>query len=308
MTRRWIWYLAAVAGTGLMATLGVFVRQVSPGNELALALGRFSIGFVCLAGLRALTGRRQTGRALRFTWALPASGLALALFVVAYFRAVVSGTMANAAFLLYLGPLVASTLAAVWLGEGFSRASGFLLAAAVIGTLFITEFRLPTDRRALESIVFGVLSGVFYGLFLVLNNRKVQGEGSSAARTAYQFLFASLVMLPVVMVAGVSLQPGDLPWIAAVGVLHGFVALTLVIAALGHLKTVEYGTIAYGEPVAATLIGVFAYHESISLLQVVGCLVVLGAGVARVLLPEDVSGLESDAGSRVEFGTARIKD
>jgi len=47
-------------------------------------------------------------------------------------------------------------------------------------------------------------------------------------------------MLPVAGASGISLEPSDVPWIVAVGVLHGFLALTLVIAALGHLKTVEY--------------------------------------------------------------------
>jgi drug/metabolite transporter (DMT)-like permease len=72
------------------------------------------------------------------------------------------------------------------------------------------------------------------------------------------------------------------------------VALTLVIAALGHLKTIEYGTISYGEPVAAALIGVIAYHERTSLLQVVGCLLVLAAGIARVLIREDSSGRQGE--------------
>jgi len=289
VTRQWVWYLAAVTGTSLMATLGVFVRQVSPGNELVIALGRFSIGFVCLAALRGLAGRQTSEKPVRVTWMLLASGLALAVFVVCYFRAVVSGTLANAAFLLYLGPLIASALAALWLGEGFDRTSGLLLGCALLGTLFITEFRLPTGADEIESLVFGFLSGLFYGLFLVLNNRKVQAGGSSLARTSTQFLVASLVMLPVVAVSGVSLKLSDVPWIVAVGVLHGFLALTLVIAALGHLKTVEYGSIAYGEPVAAALIGVFAYHESIVPLQIVGCLLVLGAGIARVLSKEDSS-------------------
>ncbi len=287
MTRQWVWYLAAITGTGLMATLGAFVRQVSPGNEFAIALGRFGIGFVCLAAWRGLAGRQAGEQPLRVTWTLLASGLALAIFVVAYFRAVVSGTLASAAFLLYLGPLIASTLAALWLREGFNRTSGLLLGCALLGTLFITEFRLPTGADEIEGLVFGFLSGLFYGLFLVLNNQKIQAGGSSQARTSAQFLVASLVMLPVAAASGISLQPSDIPWIVAVGVLHGFVALTLVVTALGHLKTVEYGTIAYGEPVAAALIGVFAYHESIAPLQIAGCLLVLGAGMARVLIKED---------------------
>jgi drug/metabolite transporter (DMT)-like permease len=286
MKEKLVWYLAAIMGTGMMATLGVFVRNVSPGNEFVIALGRFGIGLVCLAGLRALKWGNNTGKTTHVSWALVGSGLMMSLFVVCYFKAVLSGTLANAAFLLYLGPLIASSLAAVWLGEGFNRVSGLLLGCALLGTLFITEFRLPQDSDQIESLVFGLLSGLFYGLFLLLNNKKIQGNGASFAGIFYQFLFATLVMIPVVVITGNNLTRPDVPWIAGIGVIHGFVALTLVITALGHLKTIEYGTISYGEPVAAALIGGIAYHERISLLQVIGCLFVLGAGIARVLVQE----------------------
>lgn len=285
----WIWYLAAIVATFIMATLGVFVRHISPGNEFTIALGRFVVGFLCLAGFAALKRDRDrdTMQPVRITWALVGSGVCLALFVVAYFKAVMSGPLANAAFLLYLGPLVASSLAAVVLGEGFNRTSGVLLGVALLGTLFITEFRIPDSTDQVNSLVFGFLSGVFYGLFLLLNNRQFQRTGSSFGRTRVQFLFASLVLIPVVVLDGVSLEWADAPWIVAIGVLHGFVALTLVVAALAYLRTIEYSTISYGEPVMAALLGVVLYDESISLLQVVGCFFVLVAGIARILIRED---------------------
>jgi drug/metabolite transporter (DMT)-like permease len=128
-----------------------------------------------------------------------------------------------------------------------------------------------------------------YGLFLLFNSSKLQGGGARFAITSYQFLVATLVMIPVVAITGINLTPSDVPWVVAVGVFHGFVALTLVIVSLGHLKTIEYGTISYGEPVVAALIGGIAYHERTSLLQVVGCLLVLAAGIARVFIREDSS-------------------
>jgi len=277
-----------------MATLGVFVRQVSPGNEFAIALGRFGIGGACLAGLRVLRHGGSAGRTVRLSWALAGAGVALPLFVICYFKAVLSGTLANAAFLLYLGPLIASTLAALWLGEGFDRTSALLLGGALLGTLFITEFRLPDTPDQIESLVFGLLSGLFYGLFLLFNNSKLQEGDGHFAGTFYQFLIATLVMIPVVAITGVHLTPADVPWVVAVGVIHGFLALTLVIVALGHLKTVEYGTISYGEPVAAALIGGIAYQEQISLLQIVGCLFVLAAGIARVFVGQDSLGQEGE--------------
>ncbi len=305
MSNKLIWYGAAVAATAMMATLGVFVRHVSAGNEYVIALGRFSIGLVCLTMWRAFTsppgksvGARLAapwaGQALplrgarlkRLSWPLIASGIALPVFVICYFKAVTSGPLANAAFLLYLGPLIASTLAALWLGEGFNRVSVMLLGCALLGTLFITEFRLPDNADQIESLVFGSLSGLFYGLFLLFNNRKLLGEVDSLAATSSQFLIATLVMIPAVAVTGIDLQPSDLPWILAVGVIHGFLALTLVIAALAYLKTIEYSTISYGEPVMAALLGVLLYDERISLLQVAGCGLVLAAGMARVFMRE----------------------
>jgi drug/metabolite transporter (DMT)-like permease len=303
VSHKLVWYGAAVAATAMMATLGVFVRHVSAGNEYGIALGRFSIGLVCLTIWRASTsppspsvGARLAApwaefalplrrmRLDRRSWPLIASGIALPVFVICYFKAVTSGPLANAAFLLYLGPLIASTLAALWLGEGFNRISVALLGCALLGTLFITEFRLPDSTDQIENLVFGSLSGLFYGLFLLFNNRKLLGEIDSLAATSTQFLIAALVMIPVVGVTGIDLQPSDLPWILAVGVIHGFLALTLVIAALAYLKTIEYGTISYGEPVIAALLGGLLYNEHISLLQGIGCGLVLVAGIVRVLI------------------------
>jgi len=281
---KWVWYLAAIAGTFIMATLGAFVRQVSPGNEVVIALGRFGVGFACLAVLRALVREAAGANSPGVWWARAAAGGALALFVVSYFKAVQSGTLANAAFLLYLGPLIASSLAAVWLEEGFDRTSGLLLGCAVLGTLFITEFKLPRGAQQADSLIFGLLSGLFYGLFLLFNNSKLQGGGSSSANTFAQLGIAALVMVPFVAVSGTDLHGADLAWIGAIGVLHGFVALTLVIASLRYLKTIEYGTISYGEPVIAALIGALAYDERISALQLVGCALVFGAGIARVMV------------------------
>jgi drug/metabolite transporter (DMT)-like permease len=286
MRGKFVWYVAAIVATIIMATLGVFVRQVSSGNEFTIVLGRFGVGVVCLATLRALKGEPNGGKRIRVSWALAASGIVMPLFVICYIKAVLSGTLANAAFLLYLGPLIASSLAAIWLGEVFTRIGGLLLTIALLGTLFITEFKFPEDADQLESLIFGLLSGLFYGLFLLFNNRKLQGDDGGFTTPMIQFLFAVLVTLPIVFVTGINLILADLFWLTAIGVIHGFGALTLVIMALKHLKTIEYSTISYGEPVAAALIGGIAYHEKMSILQLVGCLFVLAAGMARVFIRE----------------------
>jgi drug/metabolite transporter (DMT)-like permease len=57
----------------------------------------------------------------------------------------------------------------------------------------------------------------------------------------------------------------DVNWLMAIVLFQGFLAIFLFTFAVRHLKTVEYGTVSYVEPLIASLIGVFLYSESLTL-------------------------------------------
>jgi len=69
----------------------------------------------------------------------------------------------------------------------------------------------------------------------------------------------------------------------AIGLFQGFLAISLFTFAVKHLKTFEYGTVSYIEPLIASLIGVFLYSESLTLFQFVGCTIIFAGELIPVV-------------------------
>ena len=278
-----VWYLAAILGVCITASLGVFVRRISPGNDSTIVFGRFFIGAVCLGLGLGLTGTLDIAQITRISWVLIVSGVLMALLVVCYVKAIQTGTLASASFLLYLGPLIAAGLSSILTKVGISVANWALLGCAFIGAILITNRNPEDDQGKNRGIVYGLAAGFFYGLYLTANNKDIMVDLPGPLITLCQFAIASIAILPSVVSSGINLERADIPWLLAIGVLHGFIALTLVVTSLTHLSTVGYGTISYLEPLAAAILGLVLYKEKLTIRQWIGCGLVLAAGVTRVI-------------------------
>jgi drug/metabolite transporter (DMT)-like permease len=280
------WYVLAAVGVMTTGTLGPAVRSVSDGNDEAIIFGRYSIGFICMAIAILIIfkdERKGVARIKRKPLILLFfTGICLAYLGFAYVRAIQLGSLAEAGFLLYSGPLIATAVVAR--RENLSLVAGALLGCAVLGTLLITGFKLPWNTNLEDSVRYGILAGLLYGLYLYFNNQEMQQSVLGRVSAFYQFFFAALVMVPLVVYAGTNLIPKDFIFITIIGVIHGFAALSLVISALKYLETNEYGSISYLEPATAAIIGFIFCNETLSIAQAVGCAIILFAGVARARL------------------------
>jgi drug/metabolite transporter (DMT)-like permease len=259
-----------------MGSLGLFVRQISASDE-AIALTRFSLGAAFLLAFLLVTRNLTT---LRVTFSIPLilGGAFLALAVLFYIRAILHIALAEAAFLLYLGPLFATALAAIFLRERLTRLNVVLLFLAVLGCLFILDMDMTVGRSLGE--LYGVLSALFYAAFIVAN-RLIPAEMEVAGRTFYQLIFGTLFLLPFLRLSDVSIHLGDALWLLAIGLIHGFGAITLLIVAVQHLPAYQYATLSYVEPLAAAVIGAVVYGEVLAPLQIAGCALVLIGGLAQ---------------------------
>ena len=97
-------------------------------------------------------------------------------------------------------------------------------------------------------------------------------------------------MLPFLDVSIQIVTLKDVNCLMAIGLFQGFIAISLFTFAVKHLKTVEYGTVSYVEPLIASLIGVFLYSESLTLFQLAGCLIVLSGGMIQVVITKTNQG------------------
>ena len=282
MTDKLNGYLAAAASAVLMGTLGVLVRQVSAGAQV-VTLARLLLGAVFLAAFMALTGRI---REIKGPLSLPLllSGLFLALGILFYIKAIHHTTLANAAFLLYLAPLIATVLAYFFLRERLRPRNLVLLGTAFLGMLFILEFNFAFVRGDNWGYLYGILAGIFFSIYIVLN-RMIRLEVPALTRAFYQFLSGSLVMLPFASLAPSPVSWPDFFWLAAIGFINGFLALTLFVLSLKYLEVYEYGTISYLEPITAAFLGWLILAEQMTLLQIAGGILILSGAWARLCTP-----------------------
>ena len=130
---------------------------------------------------------------------------------------------------------------------------------------------------------YGLLSALGYALNIVMN-RKLPPQVSPLGRSFFQLLIAALTLVPFLDWNNIRVQSQDWPWLIAVGFVHGFLCLTLIIFAIRHLTAYEYGILAYLEPVIATLIGVMIYSEPMTPFQALGGSLIVLSGIAQIFL------------------------
>ncbi len=277
-----IGYLSAVISTVLLGSVGIFVRNIEV-DEFIITLARLGIGFIFL--IIFLIPRREIPRLMLRNFSLPliSTGILLALTMLFYMKAINNSSLANAVFLLYLGPLIATGLTAIFLKEKFTYLNVGLLCIAFLGFLFLLEFKFTISLYNSQGFLWGAGAAICYALYIVLN-RIIPKEINSMTRSFYQFLFGLIIMLPFLFTAtNLSISIKDIYWLTGIAFFQGFLAITLIIIAIKNLKAVEYGTISYIEPLVASLIGFILYSEQLTILQLIGCAIVFSGGLIQVV-------------------------
>lgn len=283
---KFIGYTSAIISTILLGSVGIFVRNIQV-DELIITLARLGIGFLFL--IIFLIPRRELPKIKlkNFTFPLIATGTLLALTMLFYMKAINSTSLANAVFLLYLGPLIATAMSVLFLKERFTYLNIALLFIAFTGFLFLLEFNISFSILNSNGFIWGAGAAICYALYIVIN-RIIPRNINSMTRSFYQFMFGLFVMLPFVYnIPNISISINDIYWLTGIAFFQGFLAITLIILAIKNLKAIEYGTISYVEPLVASLIGFVLYNEQLSNLQYIGCLIVFAGGLIQVITTKD---------------------
>ncbi|MGD2182647.1 DMT family transporter [Lusitaniella coriacea] len=274
-------YTAAITSAMLLAPIGIFVRNISATGYI-ITFARLGLGLIFLVVFLILKKDIKNIRNTGFSWFLLPTGILMSAIVLCYINAVSNISLANAVFLLYLGPLMAVGIAAVILKEKLTILNGGLLCLAFLGFSFLLEFKFSLNIDESQGYLWGIGAAMCYALYIVLN-RKIPESIPVLTRSFYQLIFGAIAMLPFLDASFFSLTTKDIGWLIAVGFFQGFLAISLVISAVKYLKAVEYGTISYIEPLIASLIGFFLYSESLTLLQFIGCAIVFAGGIIQVV-------------------------
>jgi drug/metabolite transporter (DMT)-like permease len=286
--------IAALLSALLMGTIGVFSKITGLTAETVTFFRLFfGAGFMLLFLLVV----RQAGCLRRWpTWPVLINGSMLAGFIIFYVQAMNLTTMANAIMLVYLAPLTASIYAHFFLGERLNRASILLIAAALLGFAMMMEFRVDfsSGSNHFAGICLAAAASCCYAAFILIN-RTIKPHVHVYSRTFYQLLTGALIMLPFLVARPPEISAANWLWLIGTGIFPGFLAILCAVIALNSLPAATFGTLAYFEPIAVIAFGWLLFNESLSPLQIAGCLLILGSGIAKAWLSSRPQGAAAGA-------------
>lgn len=273
--------LSAVLAAMFMGSLGVFVKNL-PVSPIVITFFRLSFAAVLIFLTILIQGNVKELKKMP-SKELFLSGFSLSASIVFYIIAIQKTSMSNAVFLLYLGPIFASLIAFLFLGENLKGVDIISLFMALIGILFVLKFKFNIGKNELDGIMYGVLSGIFYGI-LIVSNRMIKSDVHLLTRGFYQFIIGSLILLPVCIgLFKTDVIFKNIKILLAVGFVNGFLGITLMFNAIKNLKSVEYGIFSYLEVLYAVLFGVIFFSETADIFKITGGIFILSAGLLQVL-------------------------
>jgi drug/metabolite transporter (DMT)-like permease len=171
-------------------------------------------------------------------------------------------------------PLMVVALSGPLLGEKITKARLIALAIGMIGVLIILR---PGSGLFSWAAVLPLISAFFFALYSVLTRLTARAEPNFPS-----FFWPAVIGALVMTVVGIShwqpVAPADWPWMmayAAVCVLSNW--LLLKTYELAEASTVQ--PFAYMQFVFITLIGIFAFDETLSSVVVLGTALVIAAGI-----------------------------
>lgn len=275
--------VTAVLSAIFMGTMGLFSRKTGLDSEL-ITFFRLIIGSGFLALL--LLATRQLRLICRWPgWPVLISGLMLAGFIIFYVQAMYLTTMANAIMILYLAPLLASVYAHFFLGERLTLVSTGLICAALFGFAMMMEFHIDfsTGSNHFLGIAFSAAGMICYAAFILIN-RTIRPEVHVYTRTFYQLLAGALCMIPLFITKLPPIPQANWPWLLGAGFIPGFLGILFAVIALEKLPAATFGTLAYIEPICVVIIGYSVFGETLNLLQLSGCMLIICSGAIKGIL------------------------
>ena len=271
--------LMLITAMAVFGTIGLLVRHI-PVTSGELALYRAMLAAMMLGTFFLVTGQKLHLKGLgKELVLLLISGGAMGFNWILLFEAYKYTTVSVATLSYYFAPVIVTLLCPILFREKMGAKQWICFVMSTLGIVLITGIGdLSGGSSHLKGIFFGLGAACFYATVILLN--KVIKGVAGIERTFLQFVAAIAVLLPYVLATS-GLHPGVLDGIGwvnllVVGLIHTGVTYCLYFSALKELPGQEAAILSYIDPLVAVAISVFVLGESMTALQLLGGVLILG--------------------------------
>ncbi len=288
-------YSIALTGVLFWSTTAIFITHLLKNYPLApmtLAFWRDLFVAIALAIGLALFQRRALRIETRDRRFLIAYGLALTVMNVTWTFSVALNGAAVSTVLVYSSPGITAIAARFFFKErfGFVRAIAFI--ASLIGCVLVARANDPAQWNVnAAGIVIGILSAFGFSSYSLMGKVVSHRKINSWTATLGAFSVAAIALLFIALISLALAGKGDtllslgthfdgwlvLVVLAVIPTLGGY---GLYAASLGYLPTGTSNLIATLEPALTTILAYILLHESLTLSQLIGGVLIVASVIS----------------------------
>lgn len=263
----------------IFGTLAPFVRNVSVSSG-ELALYRAILATLFIGAILLITRQRIPLRSLgRDLPLLLLSGMAMGINWILLFEAYKYTTVSAATLSYYFAPVLVTLICPILFRERMTAKQIICFIMSTLGVVLIIDVgNLGSGGTHLIGILFGLGAACFYAT-VVLLNKFIKGV-AGIPRTFLQFIAAILILVPYVALTG-GVRLGGLNsvgWVCllTVGLIHTGITYCMYFSSLKELPGQKAAILSYIDPLVAILVSVVVLRETITPLQILGGVLILG--------------------------------
>lgn len=266
----------------IFGSIGVFVKKIElSSSEIAFIRGVIGSVFLLLASF--LVKHKPSFKALKENAILLLlSGAAVGFNWIFLFESYRYTTISNATISYYFAPIFVMMLAPWVLKEKLTSVKVVCIFTAMIGLFLIVNPGTGGTNGSQDHVLgifYGLLAAAFYA-GLVLMNKFIKNL-SGFEITLVQLMTASLVLFPYVWWQGnldfAGLTSTSIIFILILGIVHTGLGYFLYFSSIQKLKGQTIAVLSYIDPISAVIIAAIFLSESMTLIQMIGGALVLGA-------------------------------
>lgn len=270
----------------LWGTMGLLVRNMTALNYDSFEIVMFRAIFTALImlGGTAVFNKKALKINIKDIWIFIGTGIvSVAFFNYCYFSCMTYTTLSNAAILLYTAPSFVMIMSALFFRERFTLKKFICLAVAFIGCVLVSG-GFTGNGLSLKGFLFGLGAGFGYALYSIFSRIGIKKGYSSITITTYTFIFAGIGLIPFVkwghFVTNIATNYTSIPYEIILVVFNTVLAYILYTKGLSGMENSKASIIASIEPVVASLVGIYVFKESATVIGLIGCALVLGSCIA----------------------------
>jgi drug/metabolite transporter (DMT)-like permease len=271
----WRGPLLVLAGALCIAFAPIGAR-ISEFGPQATAFWRFALALPLLACV-------VRGRVGRPSAVAICAGTFFGLDIALWHASLELTSVANATFLVNLGPVSAGLLAWLIFRERPSRAWPAAAAAAIGGAWMLSRGARAASPVTLQGDVLALAAAVMVSLYLITS--KAAGRSLSVGQVMFWSTAAALcVAVVAVVLTGERLTPAEPSWLLPplmLALLAQAAGQGLIVAGVGLTPTATAGLLLLVQPVASAAIAWAAFGETLTIVQAAGAALVL-TGISLV--------------------------